>query len=600
MITRGQLINERYEIIRSVGEGGMANVYLALDTILNRKVAVKILRGDLAEDEKFVRRFQREAISASSLNDPNIVEVYDVGEDNGKYFIVMEYVEGKTLKQLIKKRGSLTLPEVVDIMLQLTSAIAHAHESYIIHRDIKPQNVIILEDGRVKIMDFGIAVALNAGELTQTNSVMGTVYYIPPEQANGGKADIKSDIYSLGILMYELVTGHVPFKGDNPVEVAIKHMNEELPSICEYDPDMPQSIENIILKAAAKNPQNRYSSAKEMYEDLKTALDKERFNEPKVVYEYREKGFDIDTVETPKKMRSQRTNIEEAKEDAEEKKMNKAIIILGSIVAALSVILGFIFFVYPNIMANRSARIPDVSGMTVKQATTILEEKGFKLESKKEKEYSEEIETGKVIGTNPKIGKSIKLSNKIILVISKGSKKITIEDYKGKDFEQVKKKLEKAEITVLSVKKEILSTEDIKENTILEQDIKVGTKLGKGDTITFTIPNLYTGYPNFTDGTYTVEDVEKFCTDHGLTLDKTYVEDKTSKNGTIIYQNQAAGSKVSKGANLRIKVVQNKEEKEEEEPKCGENASYDKTTKKCVCNEGYKEDANGACVKEKE
>ena len=178
MITRGQMINDRYEIIRSIGEGGMANVYLAQDTILDRKVAVKILRGDLAEDEKFVRRFQREAISASSLNDPNIVEVYDVGEDNGKYFIVMEYVQGLTLKQLIKKRGSLTLPEVVDIMLQLTSAVAHAHESYIIHRDIKPQNVIILEDGRVKIMDFGIAVALNAGEFTQTDSVMGIVCYI--------------------------------------------------------------------------------------------------------------------------------------------------------------------------------------------------------------------------------------------------------------------------------------------------------------------------------------------------------------------------------------------------------------------------------------
>ena len=201
MITRGQMINDRYEIIRSIGEGGMANVYLALDTILDRKVAVKILRGDLAEDEKFVRRFQREAISASSLNDPNIVEVYDVGEDDGKYFIVMEYVQGLTLKQLIKKRGSLTLPEVQDIMLQLTSAVAHAHESYIIHRDIKPQNVIILEDGRVKIMDFGIAVALNAGEFTQTNSVMGTVYYIPPEQANGGAATTKRNIYSIGILM---------------------------------------------------------------------------------------------------------------------------------------------------------------------------------------------------------------------------------------------------------------------------------------------------------------------------------------------------------------------------------------------------------------
>ena len=602
MITRGQLINERYEIIRSVGEGGMANVYLALDTILNRKVAVKILRGDLAEDEKFVRRFQREAISASSLNDPNIVEVYDVGEDDGKYFIVMEYVEGKTLKQLIKKRGSLTLPEVVDIMLQLTSAIAHAHESYIIHRDIKPQNVIILEDGRVKIMDFGIAVALNAGELTQTNSVMGTVYYIPPEQANGGKADIKSDIYSLGILMYELVTGHVPFKGDNPVEVAIKHMNEELPSICEYDPDMPQSIENIILRAAAKNPQNRYSSAKEMHDDLKTALDKERFNEPKIVYEYSEKSFDTDATETPKRARRERKTIED-EEDKEEKTMNKAIIILGTIVAALAIILGFIFFIYPSIMSNRSARIPDVSGMSVKQATTLLEEKGFKIKDKKKKEYSEKVEKDKVVGTDPKIGKSIKVSNKVTLIVSKGSKKITIEDYKGKDFEEVKKKLEKAEITVLSVKKEVLSSDDIKENVILEQDVKVGTKLGKGDTITFTIPNLYTGYPNFTDGTYTVDDVEKFCTDHGLTLDKTYVEDKSSKNGTIIYQNQAVGSKVSKGANLRIKIVQNKEEKQEEkqdETKCNENATYDKNTKKCVCNDGYKEDTSGACVKEKE
>ena len=574
MITRGQLINERYEIIRSVGEGGMANVYLALDTILNRKVAVKILRGDLAEDEKFVRRFQREAISASSLNDPNIVEVYDVGEDDGKYFIVMEYVEGKTLKQLIKKRGSLTLPEVIDIMLQLTSAIAHAHESYIIHRDIKPQNVIILEDGRVKIMDFGIAVALNAGELTQTNSVMGTVYYIPPEQANGGKADVKSDIYSLGRLMYELVTGHVPFRGENPVEVAIKHMSEPLPSICEYDPEMPQSIENIILKAAAKNPQNRYSSAMEMHEDLKTALNKERFNEPKIIYEYKEKGFDEVKTETPKRARSQRN--EEIKEDKEEKKINKALIILGSIVGVLSLVLIFMFFIYPSIEANRSVRIPDVSGMTIKQAKNILEEKGIKLNSKNKKENSEDVDKGKVIGTNPKIGKSIKKSNKVTLIISKGSKKIVIEDYKGKNYEEIKKKLEKSDITVLSVTKEVSKSEDVKENEILSQDIKPGEKLGKGDTITFTIPNIYTAYPNFTDGTYTVADIEKFATDYGLTLDTTYVEDATSQNGTIIYQNQTAGSKVSKGANLRIKVVKNPE-KAKEEPKKEETKTEEET-----------------------
>ena len=555
MITRGQMINDRYEIIRSIGEGGMANVYLALDTILDRRVAVKILRGDLAEDEKFVRRFQREAISASSLNDPNIVEVYDVGEDDGKYFIVMEYVQGLTLKQLIKKRGSLTLPEVQDIMLQLTSAVAHAHESYIIHRDIKPQNVIILEDGRVKIMDFGIAVALNAGEFTQTNSVMGTVYYIPPEQANGGAATTKSDIYSLGILMYELVTGHVPFKGDNPVEVAIKHMNEPIPSICEYDPEMPQSIENIILKAAAKNPKNRYDSAWDMHEDLETALDKDRFNEPKVKYRYPEKNFDDSDNEVPIGGRTLR-NAEKA-EDKKDKRMNKALIVIGTIVGVLIAALLFVFILWPRISDKPDIEVPDVQGMTVKQARTTLEDKGFEVSGKTKKESSDEVDEDKVIGTDPEIGETLKEGSEITLIVSTGSEKIEIEDYTGEDFEKVKAELEAAGINVVSYEKDVSKDENVEEGTILEQDVEVGTKLGEGDTITFTIPNIYVSYPNFTDGTYTREDVQKFCDENGITLNVTEVQDIQSENGAIVYQNMAAGSKVSKGANLRIKIVQN-------------------------------------------
>lgn len=553
MITRGQLINDRYEIIRSIGEGGMANVYLALDTILNRKVAVKILRGDLSEDEKFVRRFQREAISASSLNNPNIVEVYDVGEDNGKYFIVMEYVQGLTLKQLIKKRGSLTLPEVVDIMLQLTSAVAHAHASYIIHRDIKPQNVIILEDGRVKIMDFGIAVALNSGELTQTNSVMGTVYYIPPEQANGGPATTKSDIYSLGILMYELVTGHVPFKGDNPVEVAIKHMNEPLPSICEYDPDMPQSIENIILRAAAKNPDNRYDSAEEMHEDLKTALDKDRFNEPKVVYRYKEKDFEI----TPKFRETRETRTSEKNSDKNDKKMNKALVIVGSIVGILLAVVLFMLFVIPKITENAKAEIPDVTGMSISQAENALENEGFEVEGKTKKENSDKIDKDKVISTDPEIGRMIKKGTKVVLTVSKGSAKIKIDNYKGQNYYDVKAKLENAQITVIIDKKDVPAADGVKENTILQQDVKAGEKLGKGDTITLTIPNIYTAYPDFTDGTYDVKSVEKFCEENDVTLDITYVEDASKEDGTIIYKNMATGSKVNKKDNLRIKVVKN-------------------------------------------
>ena len=558
MITRGQLINDRYEIIRSIGEGGMANVYLALDTILDRKVAVKILRGDLAEDEKFVRRFQREAISASSLNDPNIVEVYDVGEDNGKYFIVMEYVQGLTLKQLIKKRGSLTLPEVVDIMLQLTSAVAHAHESYIIHRDIKPQNVIILEDGRVKIMDFGIAVALNAGEFTQTNSVMGTVYYIPPEQANGGAATIKSDIYSLGILMYELVTGSVPFKGDNPVEVAIKHMNEPLPSICEYDPEMPQSIENIILRASAKNPKNRYDSAWDMHEDLKTALDKERFNEPKVVYKYREKGFD-DVDDKPMPRQGRAALHAKGDENKKDKRMNKALIIIGSIVGVLIAALIFVFILWPKISDKPDIEIPDVQGMTIKQARSTLEDKGFLVAGKTKKEASDDVPEDKVIGTDPEIGDKLKEGSEISLIVSTGSEKIEIEDYTGEDFDDIKKELEKAGIRVLSDPKDVAKEENVKENTILEQSVEPGVKLGDGDTITFVIPNIYVSYPDFTDGTYTKEDVQKFCEENGLTLDVTEVTDSSKSNGTIIYQNRQAGAKVSKGSDLRIKVVQNPE-----------------------------------------
>ena len=565
MITRGQLINDRYEIIRSIGEGGMANVYLAQDTILDRKVAVKILRGDLAEDEKFVRRFQREAISASSLNDPNIVEVYDVGEDDGKYFIVMEYVQGLTLKQLIKKRGSLTLPEVVDIMLQLTSAVAHAHESYIIHRDIKPQNVIILEDGRVKIMDFGIAVALNAGEFTQTNSVMGTVYYIPPEQANGGAATIKSDIYSLGILMYELVTGHVPFKGDNPVEVAIKHMNEPIPSICEYDPEMPQSIENIILRASAKNPRNRYESAWEMHEDLETALDKERFNEPKVVYKYPEKGFDDDD-DKPLPRGGRVARNAENEETKKDKRMNKALIILGTIVGVLIAALLFVFILWPRISSGSDVEIPDVQGMTVEQAQNALEDDGLEVEKKTKEEASDDVDEGKVIGTDPEIGESVKEGTKVTLIVSTGSEKIEIEDYTGEDVDDVKRELEDAGIRVVTEERDVASGDGVKENTIIDQDVEPGTKLGDGDTITLTIPNIYKTYPNFTDGTYTEDDVKKFCDENGITLNVTYIEDMTKSEGVVTYQNMGAGSRINSGDNLRIKVVKNPELQDATEP----------------------------------
>ena len=315
MITKGQKINDRYEIVRSIGEGGMANVYLGYDTILDRNVAIKVLRGDLSNDEKFVRRFQREALSASSLSHPNIVEMYDVGEDNGIYYIVMEYIEGQTLKQLLKRRGSLTLSEAIDIMLQITEGMAHAHDSYIIHRDLKPQNIMIQDDGQIKITDFGIAMALNSTQLTQTNSVMGSVHYLPPEQASGKGATLQSDIYSIGILMYELLTGKLPFRGDNAVEIALKHLKEPMPSIKDEIPDIPQSVENIILKATAKNPKNRYLDAREMHEDLKTCLDESRANELKITFKYPENDYDGEKL--VKNVKKENKNVVKTKEEGE-------------------------------------------------------------------------------------------------------------------------------------------------------------------------------------------------------------------------------------------------------------------------------------------
>lgn len=549
MISKGQRINDRYEIIRTIGEGGMANVYLAHDVILDRMVAVKILRGDLADDEKFVRRFQREAIASSSLSHPNIVEMYDVGEDNGKYFIVMEYVDGKTLKSLIKKRGALTLPEVVDIMLQLTSAIAHAHESYIIHRDIKPQNVMILEDGRVKITDFGIAMALNSGEITQTNSVMGSVYYMPPEQANGNGSTTKSDIYSLGILMYELVTGKVPFKGDSAVEIAIKQMKNKLPSVCEMDSTIPQSVENVILKATAKNPKNRYDSAEEMNADLMTVLDDERAGEKKVVYKYPENNYDEKEEEKEEKpKRSERTK----EDDKETKKINKAIWIVGGIITVLIALIMFFVIIFPKI-ANKNVTVPDVSDMTVEKAEKYLEDAGLEVASKTKEEENDEIEEGRVIETDPEANRTVKKGTEVTLIVSSGTKKIKIEDYTGKNYYEIKAKLEVYEIKVLTEEKEVAETDNIKEGTIISQDVKAETKLGKGDTITLTIPSIYKVYPDFSKEGYSVSRVQSFCDDNDITLDITY-EESNQTEGTILSQSQKAGSKVSKGATLKIKV----------------------------------------------
>lgn len=566
MIMKGQKISDRYQIIKEIGEGGMANVYLAYDTILDRNVAVKILRGDLSSDEKFVRRFQREALSASSLSHPNIVEVYDVGEDNGDYYIVMEYIDGKHLKNLLKKRGKLTLSEAVDIMLQITDGMGVAHDSYIIHRDIKPQNIMILENGLVKITDFGIAMAMNATQLTQTNSVMGSVHYLPPEQASGQGSTLQSDIYSMGIVMYELLTGELPFKGDNAVEIALKHLKEPIPDIKEKLPNVPNSIVNIIKKATAKNPKNRYSDAREMNEDLKTCLDDSRALEPIHRFKYPEN--DTDDAKIMKMVKNSKEEKIEKKQEPEEviakkitgddlKKQNKLLIILAFVFTGLIVGITSIIVFIPIITGGKQAIIPDVEGLNLKDAIKKLQDEGFKVSDDQEETSSPTIEEGKIVKTNPAIGSKRKSGTVVTLYVSVGDALVDIEDYTGKSYLEIKGKLEALGLSVLIEKRKVEKDDkkEYEDGKIIDQSAKKGEKLSEGSNITLYIPDIISSYPDFTSGKYSVQDVEDFADTYELKLDVEYVETSSVKEGAIYYQSRGKGKTVVAGQTLKIRVA---------------------------------------------
>ncbi len=585
MIMKGQKINDRYQIIKTIGEGGMANVYLAYDTILDRNVAVKVLRGDLATDEKFVRRFQREALSASSLSHPNIVEVYDVGEDNGSYYIVMEYIEGKHLKQLLKKRGNLTLTEVVDVMLQVTDGMSAAHDSYIIHRDIKPQNIMILENGLIKITDFGIAMALNSTQLTQTNSVMGSVHYLPPEQASGKGATIQSDVYSMGILMYELLTGTLPFRGDNAVEIALKHIKEPFPTVRDKVNNLPQSIENIIMRATAKNVKNRYADAKEMHDDLKTALSDSRAGEPRFTFKYPEDESDSgkrkkENIEaelmkeneskTKKETEKKKTKNKEVvkKEETGEidikakqiterdlkKKENKLLLILAVIFTAIVVIVTTLVLLVPKFTKVKSYEVPDVSNLTVLEAEAKLQEMGFEIDEEQKEISSSDIESGRVVKTSPQAGSKRKEGAIITLYVSSGENGYVVEELAGQNATEVKAVLERMYNLYVILKEE--DNDKANANEIIRTEPAAGATLTEGDTITIYIPNKIGDYPDFTTGEYSLKDIQSWCEKYSITLDVTYNPTDEFPAGTIYEQSQKAGTTAMPNQNLVIYIAE--------------------------------------------
>lgn len=592
MISKGQKINDRYEIIRSIGEGGMANVYLGYDEILDRNVAIKVLRGDLSNDEKFVRRFQREALSASSLSHPNIVEMYDVGEDNGLYYIIMEYVEGKTLKQLLKKRGTLTLSEAIDIMVQLTDGMAHAHDSYIIHRDLKPQNIMIQDDGQIKITDFGIAMALNSTQLTQTNSVMGSVHYLPPEQASGKGSTTKSDIYSMGIIFYELLTGKLPFKGENAVEIALKQMRDPLPSLKEDNPNIPQSIENIILKATAKNPKNRYDDAKSMHDDLLTALDDERMNEEPYVYKYPE--HETENTKRLKKLEELENETEEDEEqvaekidleDKQDKKNKKIIIILSCILGGLILLAIILLVVVPHFTKAKIVTVPSVKGLTVSKAEKKLEDLGLEVNTTIKKVSSEKVDKNRIVKTDPAKGKKVKVGSKVTLYKSTGEETFKLKDYTGKNYIEIQTILETKYKLKVTIEKKDVTDGDYDEQEIIGQSLAKDSEVKEGDSITLYIPNIIETFPDMVSEGYSVDDVTAFCKKYNLTLKTNLVETSSTTAGKVISQSRIAGSEIIEGTTLTVDIAATPTKKEETKKEivgCMDESyqEYDKTATK--------------------
>lgn len=479
-----KIIAERYELLELIGQGGMADVYLAKDIILNRTIAIKILRTSLAKDPIYVTRFQREASAAAALSHKNIVEIYDVGEDEDKYYIVMEYVPGTTLKELILKRGALHYVEAIDIMKQVVGGIAKAHQLGIIHRDLKPQNILVTDSGVAKIADFGIASMQSLAQVTQTDVIMGSLHYLAPEIARGEKATVQSDIYALGIAFYELLRGEVPFNGESPVNIALKHMQDDLPSLLEFNPSIPQSVENIIIKATAKNLNDRYHNATEMLDDLNTCLD--RLNEEKLVFSYDNEPEPTIVLDSREVFSGENTgNIaskeaikdDDAKEDKGIKKLiNKfkslSIKAKVGIVAGIVLVVAVIaFFLYANIRPDTNL-MPDLEGKTRKQAIALLKDYNVTISDDVTEKLSDEYDKGKILETDPKKGTTIKEGDVVKLTISKG-KYIVIDDYIGMDEEKATKALEKLGLEV-EIEEEVSSKS---RGTVIDQSIDEGEKL---------------------------------------------------------------------------------------------------------------------------
>ncbi|GAC92095.1 serine/threonine protein kinase [Anoxybacillus flavithermus NBRC 109594] len=551
----GKRLNGRYKLLQLIGGGGMANVYLARDIILDRDVAVKVLRLDFVNDELFIKRFRREAQAATSLNHENIVTIYDVGEDDGIYYMVMEYVRGCTLKQYIQQHAPLPVQETLRMMDQLTGAIAHAHQNGVIHRDIKPQNILVAEDGTLKITDFGIAVALSSTTITQTNSVLGSVHYLSPEQAKGGMATEKSDIYSLGIVMFELLTGQLPFSGESAVAIVLKHLQTETPSVRRWNPNIPQSVENIVLKATAKNPLHRYNSALDMRQHIRTALSPERINEAKFTLPIEDDDEEtkvVPIIKSPPPSLEKRENVPAPKEKRSKKWIALwALFLLLFIGAGVSAVTWL-----PDLFFPKDVTVPDVTNKHYDDAIAELTSLGLKIEETIEQEH-DDIAEGFVIRTNPQAGKVVKAGTAVTIYKSIGKKKVAFKNYVGEQIADVEPQL-RSEKYLLIDKKEVYSDEPA--GTIIEQFPLPGEKVVPEETeVRFTV-SLGREKIILKDLTgYTEKSVRDYAADQQLYVIVKQQYSDTVEKGLVISQTPQANAKLEKGATVTVVISLGKE-----------------------------------------
>ncbi|WP_456156184.1 Stk1 family PASTA domain-containing Ser/Thr kinase [Veillonella sp.] len=566
MKIKDTLLDNRYRILSKIGVGGMADVYKGEDTLLGRPVAIKILHANFASDDEFVSRFKREAQAAGKLNHPNIVNMYDVGYDQDMHYIIMEYVDGETLKEYITRHHRLSIDEAVKITISIGEGLEHAHAMGIVHCDIKPHNVIITNTGRVKVTDFGIARAMNStNTVMYTNSIMGSAHYLSPEQASGKSVDGNTDIYSLGVVLYEMLTGKVPFEGETPIAVALKHVREKVIPPTRYNPSIPPLLESVVLKALAKNPSDRFESISEMMGDLRLSqgftMGKTQRHEPYDFATQMIPAVDPDTLDdfsdiddtTPKEVQKKSMLSKIAS-------IPQKYIVLSAAVIFLIAFLGA-FLSYGNFWSNTTVDVPNVVGKQVSVAKNILEDKHLRVSTSEV--TNTDVPAGQVISQSPGAGEKVKEQRTIHLVVSKGVGDITVPDLSGMTVEQARQRLKDLGLVVGKITQG--SVDGKPENTIVAQSPSGDSKVSKGTTVDLVVNKPQTKKVKMPDVVgMTLKDARQVLGSHNIGVNQ--ISGSVDEKAIVTEQSVKAGEDVSEGSSLNL-ATELKESKKKEESK---------------------------------